>query len=88
MMSSFLATFFQILLQVLWLAILGRVLLSWVDRGGQMRISQFLFEITEPIIGPVRRIMPNTGMIDFSPMVALILLSLLRNILLGALQGR
>jgi len=53
-----------------------------------MRITQFLHEITEPIIGPIRRIMPNTGMLDFSPMVALILLQVLSSILVGALQGR
>ncbi len=87
-MADFLATFFQILLRVLWFAIFGRFIMSWIDQGGQMRITQFLHEITEPIIGPIRRIMPNTGMLDFSPMVALILLQVLSSILIGALQGR
>ena len=85
-MSGFLLTFFQLLFQILWIAIFARIILSWVDQGGQMRISQILFEITEPILGPIRRIMPNMGMFDLSPMVAIILLDLLRRLLSSALR--
>ncbi len=66
-----------------------RFIMSWIDQGGQMRITQFLHEITEPIIGPIRRIMPNTGMLDFSTDgPPLILLQVLSSILVGALLGR
>ena len=85
-MSGLLLTFFQLLFQILWIAIFARIILSWVDQGGQMRISQILFEITEPILGPIRRIMPNMGMFDLSPMVAIILLDLLRRLLSSALR--
>ena len=84
-MSDFLITFFQLLFRILWIAIFARIILSWIDQGGQMRISQILFEITEPILAPIRRIMPNMGMLDLSPMVAIILLEVLRNLLIGAL---
>lgn len=33
-----------------------------------------LFKVTEPIIDPIRRVMPNTGMIDLSPMIAMLVL--------------
>lgn len=86
-MNSFLRTFFELLFQILWIAIFARIILSWVDQGGQWRITQILFEITEPILAPIRRIMPNMGMLDLSPMVAILLLQLLGNVLRQALSG-
>ena len=60
------------------LAILARVLLSWIDRGRpRNRISVFVYQITEPLLGLIRRLLPRTGMIDWSPLVALLLLSFL-----------
>jgi YggT family protein len=86
-MDNFLVTFISLLFQILWIAIFARIILSWIDQGGQMRISQILFEITEPILAPIRRIMPNMGMFDLSPMVAILLLQLLSRILVSALGG-
>jgi YggT family protein len=85
-MTGFLFTFFELLFQILYIAIFARIILSWVDAGGQMRISQIAHEITEPILLPIRRIMPNTGMFDLSPMVAIMLLYLLRSLIAGALR--
>ena len=87
-MSGYLITFFSLLFRILWIAIFARIILSWVDPAGQMRLTQILHEITEPILGPIRRVMPSMGMIDLSPMVAIILLEVLRNILMGALGAR
>jgi YggT family protein len=52
-------------------AVIARSLLSWfpVDQGSQ--VYQVLFKVTEPIVDPIRRVMPNTGMIDMSPMIAI-----------------
>ena len=80
-MNGFLVTFLQLLCQILSLAIIARILLSWVDPAGQMRVSQILDEVTEPILGPIRRIMPNMGILDLSPMVAIMLLWLVQNLL-------
>lgn len=55
----------------------ARVILSWfpVTPGTFMsRANEVLFRVTEPVLGPVRRIMPNTGMIDLSPLVVTILI--------------
>ena len=68
---------------IIWLvylyivAIWARVILSWfpVTPGTLMsRTNEVLFRITEPVLGPVRRIMPTTGMIDFSPLVVTLLI--------------
>lgn len=86
-MTEYFGTFFQLLFQILYIAIFVRIILSWLDQGGQWRISQILHEITEPILMPIRRIMPSTGMFDLSPMVAIILLQLLQGLIGRALGG-
>jgi YggT family protein len=83
---SFLSSFVYLLFQVLSLAILGRVLLSWVDPMGNMRITQVLRDLTEPILGPIRSLLPNMAMFDFSPIIAMLLLQALSRLILGALR--
>ncbi len=84
-MAGFLATFIDLLFNVLLFAILGRVLISWIDPMGNMRISQILREITEPILAPLRSILPPVGMFDLSPIVAMLLLQILHTMLLRAI---
>jgi len=73
----FLSNLIQIALIAVWLLILGRVLLSWVDPAGRSQLGGFLFSATEPILAPIRRVLPQTGMIDLSPLIVLIVLSVL-----------
>ena len=83
--TSYLASFISLLFNILTLAIFGRVLLSWVDPFGNMRITQILRDITEPILAPIRSLMPGAMMFDFSPIIATLLLQALGRILIGAL---
>lgn len=71
----------DLMLQTLWFVVLGRVLVSWVDPAGSGRIARILIEMSEPILGPVRRILPSTAGIDFSPILVMILLQVLRRFL-------
>ncbi len=71
---AFIANFFRFFVLALWLLILGRVIMSWVDPQGRTRAGAFLMQVTEPILAPVRRLMPQTGMIDFSPLVVMLIL--------------
>ncbi len=70
------------LFEVLFSAIIARMLLSFIDQTQRWAVSQFIFSITEPLLGPIRRILPATGMFDFSPMIVLILLQVVKNVLL------
>ncbi|HCP23750.1 MAG: YggT family protein [SAR202 cluster bacterium] len=72
--------------------IFARVILSFVFQlsGGRphpiiISIYQLVFQITEPILGPIRRSLPAFGGLDFSPMVVLIILILLREVVNAAL---
>lgn len=77
--------FVDVLFNVLTLAIFARVLLSWFPMAAGNPIAQILYDVTEPILGPLRRVLPAIGMFDISPIVALLLLQVLRGILLASL---
>ena len=72
------------LLQFLAFAIFGRALVSWfpIDRDGP--IVRVLDGITEPIVEPLRRVIPPIGMIDLTPTIAMIVLFIAANFLMGA----
>lgn len=74
-------------LLIMQFAIIGRAILSWFDRTGQNPISQVLIQLTDPIIAPIRQIMPRTGMIDLSPMITIFAIIILRQILATAMAG-
>ena len=74
---SLLVNFLQILLVALWALVFGRMLMSWVDPTGRNRISAFLIQATEPMLAPVRRLLPRSGMIDWSGLVVLVVLGVL-----------
>jgi YggT family protein len=74
------------LFQILSLAILVRVLLSWVDPTGNMRITQVMRDLTEPILAPIRNLLPNMMMFDFSPIIAMLLLQALQRLIIGAMR--
>lgn len=71
------------LVQFLGFAIFARSILSWfpIDRSGP--IFQVLEAITDPILEPLRRVIPPIGMIDISPMVAMLAMFFLANALLS-----
>lgn len=69
------------LINLLAIAILIRALLSWVRPDPSNPIVQALDAITEPILQPLRQIMPRMGMIDITPMVAMIVLFIIANLL-------
>ena len=85
-MYGFIVTFINLLFQALLFSILGRVLISWIDPQGNMRITQILGEITEPILAPIRKVLPTMGMLDLSPLVAMLLIQVLHSLVMGAIH--
>ena len=78
---SFLFNFLEILCGVLTIAILGRVIMSWFSQGPTNMLTRVLYQVTEPVLAPLRRIIPRAGMFDFTPLVAIILLQLITYLL-------
>jgi YggT family protein len=81
--ESWLRTFAVLLLQVLNLAILIRVLLSWFPVNPSNPLVRLVFDITEPVLAPFRRVIPTIGMIDLSPLAAIFVLQIAANIVSG-----
>ena len=77
--------FVIILARVLNIAILARVLLSWISVNRDNQLVELLYEITEPILGPIRRVVPSFGGLDLSPMLGLILVEIMERVLLSIL---
>ena len=73
----------------LTILILIRVFMSWIRPQGfsplYRKFTRIVFMITEPLLEPIRNILPQTGALDLSPMIAILLLNLMRNILWGLL---
>jgi YggT family protein len=78
----FIYRFLDLLLTVLWIAILARVLISWFDPMFKNSFSRILHDVTEPILGPIRSMLPRTGMVDLSPIVAFLIIWILQQWLL------
>ncbi len=80
----FILQIISLLLQLFELALLARIILSWfpnVDRSNT--IIQFLFDITEPVLKPIREMLPPGGMFDFSPLIVFVIIQVLSTILRG-----
>ncbi len=83
----FLLSILSKILVVVQFAIIGRALFSWFDPTGRTPIGALLIRITDPIIVPIRRVLPSAGFMDFSPMVALLGIFFLRQLVGRALGG-
>jgi YggT family protein len=68
-----------------WLIII-RVLMSWVNPDPYNPIVQFLIKVTEPVLGPARRLIPAIGPVDISPIVTLLILKALQRFLVLTLM--
>jgi YggT family protein len=69
-----LVTFLQLLSTLLWVLILARVIISWTNPRGGGSLVAFVYQVTEPILAPIRRVLPPTSGIDWSPLIAMLIL--------------
>jgi YggT family protein len=74
------------LLQALSIAIIVRALLSWFDPGFRSSFGRLIYDITEPVVGPIRRVMPPLGMFDLSTIVAIVLIQVLERFLVSSFR--
>lgn len=64
-----------------------RVLLSWIQPAQENRVANFVFKLTEPILAPVRSILPAMGGFDFSPILVLFGIQLAERLIIRLLIG-
>ncbi len=75
-----------LLIDILWVALLAQVILSWLIVAGVrndivIRLYRSVTQLLDPIMRPLRRVIPTIGMVDITPLVAFILLAVLRQVL-------
>jgi YggT family protein len=63
------------------LVVLAAVVMSWAQVGRQHPLARLVYDLTEPALAPLRRVLPAVGGLDFSPMVLLLILRGLRDLL-------
>ncbi|MCF7916476.1 MAG: YggT family protein [Candidatus Omnitrophica bacterium] len=82
-----LANILSIVFTIAWWLILIRALISWVNPDPYNPIVQFLYKTTEPILYPIRKLLPQSLRlgIDISPIVAFLLIVFLRSFLIQTL---
>ena len=75
-------------LSLVQLLIIARVILSWVaSPTSQNPAVQLIRSVTEPILAPIRSILPRTGMFDLSPMLALFAIYVLQGLIASTISG-
>lgn len=73
-------------LSLVQLLILARVVLSWVaSPTSRNPVVELIRSVTEPILAPIRSILPRTGMFDLSPMIALFAIYALQNVIASSI---
>ena len=91
---SFLQVVYIVLGLYMW-ALLISVILSWlvhfnvINTSNQFvyMVGNFLHRITEPVLAPIRRIMPDLGGIDISPIIVILIITFLRGVVRGWMVG-
>ncbi|HEY6101623.1 MAG TPA: YggT family protein [bacterium] len=74
--------------QAFYVLLIIRMVLSWMPGVAQDHPAvDFVFRATSPILTPIRRIMPPLGGLDLSPLVAILLLSVVQTLVLNLLEG-
>jgi YggT family protein len=81
----FLEAFINVVAQALVLAIFIRVIMSWVPVRLPLGLNDLVWNVTEPVLAPIRRYMPIAGGMDFSPFIALLLIQIITSIILRVL---
>lgn len=79
------ATIVDVVLSIFYWLILIRALISWVNPDPHNTIVQFLYRATEPILQPIRRMLPSMG-VDISPIIAFLAIIFLRGFLVATLM--
>jgi YggT family protein len=86
-------TFFELIKLSIWvfiIALIAQAVLSWINPGAyhfQNPMSAILHDLTGPVLKPIKKMLPSTGMIDFSPMLAIIALYVVLIIVNGVLKA-
>ena len=76
-----------LLVKIYFFALLGMIILSWIAPGTSNPAAYLMFQITEPVMAPFRKVLPAMGGIDFSPILVFILINVIQIFLRNLAAG-
>lgn len=85
-LGPFLVLVLRIVFELFELALFVRIVFEWLRVSYASRIMRILWDITEPVLAPIRRAVPTFGGFDFSPIIAVLILRFLRTIVFTMLS--
>jgi len=80
------AELLSLFLNIFLFAILIQIIVSWINPGSHNPIMSVIQTITEPVMGPVRRVIPPIGGLDLSPLVAILVIQLLKMLIIPPIE--
>lgn len=86
MLAANIILFVNLTFQLLIYLVIGRCILSFIKHNPYQPIIKFIYDITEPVMAPFRKLIPATGGIDFSPIIVILALSLAQKIIINILH--
>ena len=80
------ADILQTTVYIFMIAVIVRAILSWFQQSGYNPFERLLYSMTEPLLQPIRRVLPNIGGLDFSPFALFILLTLVLKLIVSPIS--
>ncbi|MDB6048334.1 MAG: hypothetical protein JWR17_1080 [Pseudomonas sp.] len=77
----------SLFLKIFWVAMIVMVIVSWVAPGSHNPAAELAYQISEPVLAPFRRLVPNLGGMDISPIFAFIAIQVIQSYLMPALAA-
>jgi YggT family protein len=77
----------SLLLKIFWVAMIIMVIVSWIAPGTHNPAAELAYQISEPILAPFRRIIPNLGGLDISPIFAFLAIQVLQSYVMPELAA-
>ena len=78
----------RMILYIYLFVILIQVIISWVNPNAYNPITAIMYQVSEPILKPIRRLVPSVGGLDFSPFIILVIINLLMMLIISPLMDR
>lgn len=75
------------LFRLYYYVLLARIILSWVRVDTYHPVVQWIYRVTEPVLAPFRRVLPPMGGLDFSPIIALLVLQIVQRLVIDLLRS-
>ncbi|MBI4315142.1 MAG: YggT family protein [Chloroflexi bacterium] len=86
-MANTLVSLISLVSTLFYLLILARIIISWVQVDRYNPVVNMVYQLTEPVLAPIRKVLPAMGTFDFSPLVALLLMEVVARVLTAIVQS-